>query len=338
MTRNVGIDLLRVISVVAVVLGHAWPFMPGEEYLQIWRMPLFFFLAGFFLSRSRTFGQEASVRWRTLGVPYVTWFVLLSALVLAHGFTEAPFGEDGALHRIAGAAYGGGLTHSPYLAFWFISVLFFAVLLVRLLLRLPWWTHVLAAAAGLGLAQIPDSLMSYTPLGIGLAPACAAYILAGFWVRRLLTAPAVERAALSPLAGLVGLGLIAGGLYGVRAGCRTMNMKWSGFGDYLISPALAVMICVGLVLVFSTWADAVLRALPGVGPAVSQLVATGTLVVFLHPYILFLINDAVEFQPYRAAVALAVCWPLGLLVNRTVLSPYLTGLGAKRVPPLAERA
>ncbi|GAB3846886.1 acyltransferase family protein [Nesterenkonia populi] len=334
MTRNVGIDLLRVISVVAVVLGHAWPFMPGEEYLQIWRMPLFFFLAGFFLSSSRGFSREASVRWRTLGVPYVTWFLVLSALVVIHGFTPRPFDQDGPWELIAGAAYGGGLTHSPYLAFWFISVLFFAVLLVRGLLHLPWWIHPPAAAAGLALAQIPDSLMSYTPLGVGLAPACAAYILAGFWVRRLLTAPWAEAAARSPFAGAVGMGLIFTGLYGVSSGYRTMNMKWSGFGDYLVSPALAVLICIGLVLIFSTWADSLLKAVPGIGGGVSQLVATGTLVVFLHPYVLFLVSDAAEFPPARAAIALAICWPLGLLVNRTRLSPWLTGLGAKKAPPL----
>ncbi|WP_258935210.1 acyltransferase family protein [Nesterenkonia pannonica] len=236
MTRSIGIDMLRVISVMAVVLGHAWAFMPGEEYLQIWRMPLFFFLTGYFLSSYRTFRQEAAVRWRTLGVPYATWFVILSALVLVHELSPKPFDAESAGSLIAGAAYGGGLTHSPYLAFWFISVLFFAVLLVRVLLRLPWWTHLLAAAGGLALAEAPDSLMSYTPLGIGLAPACAAYILAGYWVRRLLTVPLIQPWAASPGAGALGLVLIAGGMVGVNSGLRTMNMKWSGFGDFLISP------------------------------------------------------------------------------------------------------
>src|SRR5699024_8038610 len=88
--RNVGIDLLRVISVAAVVVGHAWPFMPGEEYLQIWRMPLFFFLSGYFLSADRVFGRELRTRWRTLGVPYLVWLVVLIVLVGAHHFSPRP--------------------------------------------------------------------------------------------------------------------------------------------------------------------------------------------------------------------------------------------------------
>ncbi|WP_258935209.1 hypothetical protein [Nesterenkonia pannonica] len=55
------------------------------------------------------------------------------------------------------------------------------------------------------------------------------------------------------------------------------------------------MICLGLVLIFSTWADRGLSLLPGARPVISGLVATGTLVVFLHPYILFLMSGIVEF-------------------------------------------
>ncbi|WP_070161533.1 acyltransferase family protein [Nesterenkonia sp. PF2B19] len=136
-------DLLRVISVAAVVIGHAYPGMPGEEYLQIWRMPLFFFLAGFFFSTSRTFSGEVAVRWRTLATPYLTWFLILLGAVWAMEHTPWPFGE----YVISGALAGGASTDMPFLAFWFISVMFFAALLLRILVALPggwasssrWW-------------------------------------------------------------------------------------------------------------------------------------------------------------------------------------------------------
>ena len=322
--RNVGIDLLRVISVVAVVVGHAWPFMPGEEYLQIWRMPLFFFLSGYFLSTTRTFRGELNTRWRTLGVPYLTWLAVLSGLVIAHHFTPWPFTDTWG--TVAGAVFGGGFTDMPFLAFWFISVLFFAVLLTRLLVRLPWWAQAAAAVAGLGLAQTPHSAMSYTVLGIGLAPACAAYILAGFWFRRLSASPPVSSLVRSRWSGAAGLMLVAAGLTGVALGASTMNMKWSGFGTFLISPVLAVLICLGLTLIFGHWVDAGLRAAPRAVAVVSALVSTGTLVVFAHPYLLFLMWDAVQAPPVRVVIALMVCWVLGVVVNRTPLSPYLTGL------------
>lgn len=326
-----GIDLLRIISVAAVVIGHAWPGMPGDEYLQIWRMPLFFFLAGFFLSPTRSLTGELRVRWRTLGIPYLVWLVLLSGAVIAHHATPQPF--DDTWGTVLGALIGGGLTDMPFLAFWFISVLFFAVLWVRLLLKAPWWVQVAAAVGGLGLAQIPDSAMSFTALGIGLAPACAAYILAGVWFRKFTTTTTAGAAvSASPWSGLAGLVFIVAGLAGVALGAETMNMKWSGFGTFLLSPGLAVLICVGLVLVCSTWLDWGLRGLPAGVVVVSELVKTGTLVVFLHAYILFLQRDLIEGAVWRTLIALVVCWALGLLVNRTALSPYLTGLPRRPKP------
>lgn len=331
--RNVGIDLLRVISVTAVVVGHAWPLMPGEDYLQIWRMPLFFFLSGYFLSATRSFRAELTTRSRTLVVPYLVWLALLTALVVIHHWTPRPFTDTWG--TVAGAVFGGGRTDMPYLAFWFISVLVFAVLLTRLLLHLPWWVQLAAAVGGLALAEIPDSAASYTPLGIGLAPACAAYVLAGFWFRRAVTttpAAALLRARWSGAAGLL---LIAAGLAGVAAGAGTMNMKWSGFGTFLVSPMLAVTICIGMILVFGTWADRALRSIRPAAALVSALVSTSTLVVFLHPYVLFLIWHAVPAPPVRVLIALILCWALGVLVNRTRLSPYLTGLPRTPKPTTA---
>lgn len=313
--RNVGVDLLRVVSVVAVVLGHAYPHMPGEEYVQIWRMPLFFLLSGYFFSVHRGFRDELGVRWRTLGVPYVTWGVLLSLVVLAVSPTPAAFDDD----VILGALHGGTMTDMPYLAFWFISVMFFAALLLRVVVALPWWVGAAVAVVGLTLAQLPDSQMAATFLGLGLVPACMAYMLAGWWFRRLqhlVPAPRV----VGPAAVVIGLG-------GVTLGAAPMNIKWSGFGTYLLSPALAVLICCGLVLICSTVVDAALRRSAGTVRVVSALVLTGTLVVFLHPLVLWFASRLGVPHPLLSmAVALAVCWPVGLWVNRTWASPFLTGL------------
>lgn len=315
-------DLLRVISVAAVVIGHAYPGMPGEEYLQIWRMPLFFFLAGFFFSTSRTFSGEVAVRWRTLATPYLTWFLILLGAVWAMEHTPWPFGE----YVISGALAGGASTDMPFLAFWFISVMFFAALLLRILVALPWWVGVVVALVGLTLAEIPESRMAYTLLGIGLVPACTTYMLAGYWFRRHFWR--------IPRAVPVGVLCLIVGFGGVVLGAETMNMKWSGFGTYLLSPMLAILICCGMVLIFSTRVDAVLRRLPSAVTVISELVRTGTLVVFAHALVLYLALRwlGIEEPLTRTALALALCWALGVLVNRTPLSPYLTGLPARRSP------
>jgi len=336
---------LRVISVSAVVIGHAWGGMPGDQYLQIWRMPLFFFLAGFFFSTSRSFTGELRARGRGLVLPYVVWLLLLSLAVLAMAQTAFPF-EDGTL---TGALIGGARTDMPFLAFWFISVLFFAALLLRVVLTLPWWVGVLIGLGGLTLAQLPDSAMSYTPLGIGLAPACMAFMLAGHWFGRFMRTPRGHNLPAKPWIGLL---FVAVGFGGVAAGAESMNIKWSGFGTFLLSPALAILISIGLVLVFSTAVNTLLggaapgvhpgtrssahegsqRTAPrwgrGVGVVISELVRTATLVVFLHGIVLYVLLRFFELENpvLRTVVTLLICWAVGIAINRTPLALPLSGV------------
>ncbi|MCH8563843.1 acyltransferase family protein [Nesterenkonia sp. LB17] len=343
--RNLGIDLLRVISVAAVVLGHAWAGMPGAEYLQIWRMPLFFFLAGFFFSTSRTVREEFLARSRSLALPYLVWFVLLSVAVLAMVPTPWPFDPM----TVPQALFGGAMTNMPFLVFWFISVLFFAALLLRAVLSQPWWVGVAVAVGGLAVAQIPGSVMGYTPLGIGLAPACMAFMLAGHWFGRFMRSP---RGLSLPARPWLGLLCLSVGFGAVAAGVRTMNIKYSGFGTFLLSPAVSVLISIGLVLVFSSAVNALLggprpqrtstssadgddstvltqpRRGRILGVVISELVQTATFVVFAHAIILYLLLRlfALENPPLRTLAALLLCWGLGMLVNRSPLSLPLNGL------------
>lgn len=317
--RNVGIDVLRVVSVSAVVVGHAAPGMLGAEFLQIWRMPLFFLLAGFFFSDARTLGGEIRTRWRTLGVPYLVWFALVSAAVAAMAATPWPF-DDGVVAR---ALIGGAYTDMPYLAIWFISVLFFTAVLMRAVIGLPWWVGAAISLGGLLLVELPDSAAAYTPLGIGLVPACLGFMLAGFWFRRLQHRVPAPRLT-GPLAVAVGMAAVA-------LGVEPMNMKWSGFGTFLLTPAVAVLISCGMVLVFAHPVDDLLSRWRPAAVVVSELVRVATLVVFLHPVILHLARQAlgIEAEALRVLLALLVCWALGVLVNRTRLSPYLSGLPAR---------
>lgn len=314
-------DLLRVVSVVAVVVGHAWPFMPGEEYLQIWRMPLFFFLAGYFFSAHRNVVAEFTLRLRTLGVPYLSWLMILIFAVWALDFSPWPLPAG----TVQGVLAGGAEADMPFLSFWFISVMFFAALLLRLLLLAPWWVGVMVALGGLTLAEAPDSAMAYTFLGMGLVPACTAYMLAGYWFRRL-----IERPRFHALPAHWALGIIAvgAGFIGMAAGAETMNMKWSGFGTFLISPILAVLIAGGLVLIFSTVVNALLAGLPAAAAGISELVRTGTMVVFLHPLVLYVLTASLGLEGplVKSAITLAVCWSLAAAVNRTPLRPLLTGV------------
>ena len=77
-------DALRLVSIAAVVLGHAYlTDLTFSRYLEIWRMPLFFFLTGYFWTRGRPFARDARGRFKALMVPYLVWAVVMSAAALA---------------------------------------------------------------------------------------------------------------------------------------------------------------------------------------------------------------------------------------------------------------
>ena len=63
-------DASGIVSIAAVVLGHAYgPRLPGGQYLEIWRMPLFFFLTGYFWTLGRPFAHGCAPVGRPWGSP-----------------------------------------------------------------------------------------------------------------------------------------------------------------------------------------------------------------------------------------------------------------------------
>ena len=77
-------DALRLVSIAAVVLGHAYlTDLTFSRYLEIWRMPLFFFLTGYFWTRGRPWATDVRGRFRSLMVPYLVWAALMSVAAFA---------------------------------------------------------------------------------------------------------------------------------------------------------------------------------------------------------------------------------------------------------------
>ncbi|WFP17445.1 acyltransferase family protein [Citricoccus muralis] len=339
--RNTGVDVLRIVSIVAVVVGHVYASdLEWRRYLEIWRMPLFFFLSGFFFTRGRTFAFEARQRWRTLAVPYLAWGVLMSLAAWRWNSDDpAQFWE-----LMARGWYGGSWQDPPWWAFWFISVLFFTTLLRRWLERYPSWVAWAVSMVGLGLAQItggddyPAGPMGLLPLGIGLALPCMFYILCGEFLRyevlaryasipgtRLEHHDGARRLGPHQLASLGIVLVLLGGL-AVAAGIPSHNIKFSGFGLFLITPIVGVVMATGMLLIFGTWVN---MALGWARPAVNALVRTGTVVVLAHGYIIIkLAQFNVDENFSRFALTVLISWALGLLINATPLSPLLSGVPA----------
>jgi fucose 4-O-acetylase-like acetyltransferase len=325
-TRNTGVDALRLVSISAVVLGHAYlSRLEFAEYLEVWRMPLFFFLSGYFWTRGRAFVPDLRGRWTALAVPYLVWAVIMSAV--AWRWSEGDLERFGELMRAGW--YGGADQEPPWWAFWFISVLFFTTVLRRLLERFPSPVAWLLSFAGLWVSYaVPDSWIARTPLGIGLAFPCLFFILAGELFRRRIEPNVVRHRA------LIGTALILGGLAAVAAGLEPHNIKFGGFGTPVLTPLVGTAMAAGAVLVFGSFVNRLLRILSertGAGRAIrrgiSALVRTGTAVVLVHGAVLMELIDLGVTDPFtKWVLTLLISWAIGLILLATPLSRLLTGV------------
>ncbi|GEM_PF-597950 len=335
-TRNTGVDALRLVSIAAVVLGHSYlSKLEFTEYLEIWRMPLFFFLSGYFWTRGRSFLPDLRGRWTSLAVPYLVWAVIMSAVAWRwHHDDPGRFWE-----LMRSGWYGGADQNPPWWAFWFISVLFFTTVLRRLLERVPTWVAWLLSGLGLWVSYaVPDSWIAKTPLGIGLALPCLFFLLAGELFRRRIEPRVVRHRA------IVGTALIIGGLTAVAAGLQPHNIKFGGFGTPVLTPLVGVAMASGAVLVFGSFVNRLLRLLAqrtGAGRAVratiSALVRTGTVVVLVHGAVLMELMGLGVREPFEKFVwTLLLSWTVGLVLLSTPMSRLLTGV-PRQFHPLRRR-
>jgi acyltransferase len=304
--RSAALDVVRVLAVVAVVAGHAYSLHPWAPRLIFsWHVPIFFVLSGYLWTPGRALATEIRKRSRTLLVPYVGWLIIVTAgwwLVRLHrGRTlHEPF-----FHRLfKGGAYIG----MPYSAFWFITALFFAAVMYRLIEKLAGpWTPVAGAGVGivgLVIAQHEPHALASVWWAAGLALPCLVFVATGTLLklaRPHVPAPAVLGALL----------LLIGGL-ALRSGVSPLNVKSGSFGDPAISVLTSIGLCVGLVLlVDGLLAGSRLRG-------VSTLGAAALPVVFAHGLFLVVLAE----EPFDAPVwvfvtAVTVPWLAALVIARS---------------------
>ena len=314
-TRSGAIDAVRVLAVVAVVLGHVWVNSVVYRLVFPWHVAVFFFLAGYLWSPGRTLRTEFARRWRSLAIPYLAWLgVLLLGLVV----TRAVLGTL-RLHDVLGPLYGGALATRPFSAYWFLTVLFFVALLARLVERLPPVARGAVVVLGLTLGYVVGPLLAETPLAIGSALPCLSFLVLGQLFARVR--PRISRDLLVGLAAAVLASvLIWTGI------ARPLNIKSGDYGTPVVSVVVAGLYCVALVLV----ADRVFRSLaPAWSSAATLLASAGLTVVLTHAAVLqvFDVGPAGSFPVFLAALTLP--WAVGLVLHLTPVSPVVNGVPAR---------
>ncbi|PPI56322.1 acyltransferase family protein [Rathayibacter toxicus] len=319
MKRVVGIDAVRILGMVAIVAGHVWTTEECRWMVFPWHVPLFFMISGRLWTRKRDVGTDIRTRVQTLLVPYLSWLLIIGALLAGSLIARKwPFTADGVFRFIFGN-FG-----RPFTAFWFVTCLFVAVLVLRLLQRFPMWVPTVIAVTGLVVAYISPELVSAVPWSAGTAIPSLVFVLAGYG----LTVWAPQRPV------LVGsIGLAGGVALVVSRVAEPLDIRASQFGTPIFSVLAAIAISGGLILLGE---KAFERATDRVAIVVGTLASAILVVVFTHAAILTMLR-------FNALVAFAVVavssWGLGLLLIRLPHTQFLTGVRSrqnKSAPPASK--
>ena len=307
--RIAGVDLIRLVALFAVVVGHAYTDNQLiDRYLQSWRLPIFFVLSGFFWSQTRTLKSEVSKRTRTLIVPYLIWGVLIGfAAVAFFGFDPGDTAMSFAL--------GGSYAQRPFTAFWFLTALFAAVVMLRLLDRMPAYLVWISSAALLLLNMLVGSYLALVPLSLATATGAIFFIQTGRFVAqihqrvsvRLLQIVAVLLIAMC----LVTLTMIPGTFY-------PLEMKRGNFP--LLAVVISLILSASLVTLGTT-----IALQRRVGALVTALAKPSLVVIALHPLLLIAFSGK---MPYFLVPVLAfgVSLLVGLAIVWSPISQALAGV------------
>jgi len=312
--RNAGEDVVRILGLVAVVVGHVWYIEPVIRWTYSWHVPLFFILGGYHWVARRSFPDEVRVRFARIGRPYLFWWVVAGVVYAVWerfwgvGYIPVKF--------IALAAWGGLGALRPWTAFWFFSAFFIAVLIVRVSMRGGWWWTLAFAYAGLIISHVEPETARLAPLAAIAAMACTGFVLLGIGLREL------RRRLRHPVR--VGLGALGVGIAGIFVPIyRPLEIKSADFGVPGLSILVAALIGSGLILVGSEWG-------PKIPPAAARVVgvlARCNVAVFLSHGIVLLVLGTPHNGGWRD-FALVLLIPLGfaLLTLRSRWAPWIHGV------------
>ncbi|HEU5036686.1 MAG TPA: acyltransferase [Nocardioides sp.] len=310
--RAIGPDALRLLGLVAIVVGHAVPNAVVREVIYPWHVAVFFFLAGYLWKPGRSLREEAGRRWRSLMVPYFAWVAVIALPLLVYDDVTS---RTGLGDRISSFVHGGTYLHNPYLAFWFLSALFVAALLYRVL------DTILGSRGAQVVSLLPlpltfvDQHIATIPYAAGVGAMAIFFVGAGHVLRD-------HRSWLTrwwPVSLAAGAALVASGL------AKPLDMKAGDWGTPVLSFVVAVALSAGLLGLFE-------RVFRGGGPAwISRAASLGLIVVLTHAVPLYLTDYR---WPWWALLAAS----LGFGSLLAFLARHRPALGGMRPAPAPEPA
>lgn len=312
-TRDAGIDVVRTLGILAIVVGHVWVDEPIHLSLYSWHVPVFFFLSGYLASRKRSVADETRARWRTLARPYLFWFAVIAVVYVPYTLATDP-----SVDTLLGPVYGGVLGRKPFTAFWFVFTLFAVAVLWRMLQSAPRWVLAASLVVALVASIVAGVALAWTPLAIGSAIPALLFVAAGAAARRIEPRLRLaQRVLIGVVLLVIALTLLATGAV------PPLDIKQGEWGMPVLTALNATMISWGLVLLAraAPWGRA--------GAVFTGFARIGFVVILTHGAILWALFLIEGFDKWAALViALVGSTVIGLLVARTPAAPWATGMPA----------
>lgn len=308
--RSVRIDIVRLIGLLVVVAGHVWVQYPIGGYVAI-----FFVLSGYLWSTKRSVAQDLRYQSWKLLVPYFAWLAILAVPYFARALIgtkdEVSLGS-----RALDLLWGGERATTPFTAFWFMTAIFVAAILFRILMLAPRWVYYGCLALALVSSIFDEQLLGGMPLAVDVGAVSILFMAAGHAYRKIEPRIGHFHAGAAAVIVLCGI-LVATGT------SARMTLKTGDFGTPVLSIAVAILIA----LAAMSLARPLANVLPEkAGRTISRIVQMGTPIILLHAVPLWLLPDSVpqivEFVAaciFPVAVALVLLRFPNSLARRTLM-------------------
>lgn len=301
--RSVALDVVRVVGLVAVVLGHVSTEGLIRPLVYSWHVPLFFVISGYLWRRSRPVGDEVRRRTRSLLVPYALWLVIVTAAWAAiTGLVGTAAFPDPVSLVLGGANIGG-----QYAAFWFVTALFAAAVAMRALSAVRPWLPAVTGLAAVGLATVQPGLLALLPWSIGVGLIALVFLVVGDGLAR------IRHLVRAPLE--LGVALVVGGLACAASGLvAPVDLKVADVGTPVAGVLVAVAISCGLILA----AESLAHRVPDRAARAATAIAGVAMPVILGHALIIAAGRLVGVPgSVLLVVALVVPIGVGLVLRRT---------------------
>ncbi|WP_155806695.1 acyltransferase family protein, partial [Photorhabdus temperata] len=134
MNRYISLDILKIIGILAVVIGHT--INPYNNYIYLWHMPLFFFLSGLTFNYKFLKSTDIIKDAKRLLIPYFIFSILALIIEISKRLLLSRDWLDSLPNLFISIFFNiNSSIHTYGFVLWFLPSLFIVKTLSRLLLH-----------------------------------------------------------------------------------------------------------------------------------------------------------------------------------------------------------